>query len=60
MEIETCGDCVEGRCHWGGDRSRESIAMADAGREYIHPTYGWCGCNLHEASVRARQRPSHE
>jgi hypothetical protein len=57
LEIEsTCGDCVEGRCHWGGSRSRESIAEVLAGREYVDPAYGACGCARHEASVEARDR----
>lgn len=36
-----CGDCVEGRCHWGGD--------AD-------PAHGECGCRRHAFSVEVRQR----
>lgn len=52
----TCGDCIEGRCHWGGELSRKSIAEAAAGREYHHPGVGTCGCGRHEASVRARKR----
>jgi hypothetical protein len=57
LEIEvTCGDCVEGRCHWGGDRSRASIAAVQTGHEYVDPTYGRCGCARHDASVQARQR----
>lgn len=52
LETEsTCGDCVEGRCHWGGKRSRESIAAAKQGRDV-----GGCGCARHEASVEARDR----
>lgn len=50
----TCGDCIEGRCHWGGERSRTSIAMAEAGQDYVDPVYGKCGCALHEASVQVR------
>lgn len=38
---ETCGDCVEGRCHWGGDDPLP-------GEE--------CGCERHDASVKARER----
>jgi hypothetical protein len=37
----TCGDCVEGRCHFGGDDPHD-------GEE--------CGCERHEASVDARDR----
>lgn len=51
----TCGDCVGGRCHWGGERSEKSTAAAEAGHEYVDPVYGRCGCARHEASVRARQ-----
>lgn len=36
----TCGDCIEGRCHWGGEKS----------------TFGTCGCARHEESVRVRER----
>lgn len=57
LEIEaTCGDCIEGRCHWGGETSRRSIEAAKAGREYTDPTYGQCGCARHEVSVEARHR----
>lgn len=54
----TCGDCMEGRCHWGGEKSRASIAAAEGGREYVdlEPGGGPCGCTLHEFSVQARQR----
>jgi len=52
LDIEaTCGDCVEGRCHWGGKRSRESIAAAKQGRDV-----GGCGCTRHDASAEARER----
>ncbi len=51
---DTCGDCIEGRCHWGGDTSRRSIAVAAAGGEYVDPKYGRCGCSRHNASVLAR------
>lgn len=37
---ETCGDCVEGRCHFGG-------ADPLPGEE--------CGCERHDASVKARE-----
>ncbi len=50
-----CGDCVEGRCHWGGERSRESIAAVKAGREYVDATFGRCGCDRHADSVLARR-----
>lgn len=53
-----CGDCVEGRCHWGGERSLASIAEAEAGREYVDPTYGDCGCSHHAASVEHRNDPT--
>ncbi len=57
LEVEvTCGGCIEGRCHWGGDRLRESIAAVKTGREYVDAVYGRCGCARHEASVAARQR----
>lgn len=48
----TCGDCIEGRCHWGGQQSAESTADAAAGREHREE----CGCDRHEASVAARNR----
>lgn len=48
----TCGDCESGRCHWGGQASRDSIAAAQAGREY----HERCGCERHEVSVRWRER----
>lgn len=51
---DTCGDCIEGRCHWGGDTSRRSIEMVAAGQEYEDPTFGRCGCSRHETSVLAR------
>lgn len=54
--MATCGDCVEGRCHWGGEKSRAAIAEAEAGREYYEPGVGQCGCDRHEISVQARQR----
>lgn len=41
VDDETCGDCVEGRCHWGGDDPLP-------GEE--------CGCERHDASVKARER----
>jgi hypothetical protein len=57
LELDaTCGDCIEGRCHWGGERSRAAVAEAEAGREYIEPGVGTCGCGRHEISVQARQR----
>lgn len=57
LEIEaTCGDCIEGRCHYGGERSRASIAEAEAGREYVDPEFGPCGCGRHGISVEARHR----
>lgn len=57
LEIDaTCGDCIEGRCHWGGDASRDSIAAAEAGQEYSYPGHGRCGCERHDVSVQARHR----
>ncbi|GAA2783129.1 hypothetical protein [Saccharopolyspora taberi] len=59
LELDhTCGDCIEGRCHWGGEKSRASIAAAEAGRDYLDPEPGGgrCGCARHDVSVRARQR----
>ena len=57
LEIEaTCGDCIEGRCHWGGERSRASIALAEKGVEYVDPECGPCGCARHGISVQARHR----
>ena len=58
---ETCGDCIEGRCHWGGQRSRLAETEALHGHEYIDPDYGVCGCANHQASVLARPfRRAHE
>lgn len=51
---DTCGDCLEGRCHWGGERSRTSIAAVAAGEEYEDPQFGRCGCSRHATSVVAR------
>lgn len=57
LEIEvSCGDCIEGRCHFGGDRSRASTAAASAGEEYVDPKWGPCGCARHEVSVEIRNR----
>jgi uncharacterized low-complexity protein len=57
MEMDsTCGDCGEGRCHWGGATKDESIAAAKAGQDYVHPHEGRCGCARHDASVRGRER----
>lgn len=55
MEI-TCGDCVEGRCHFGGETSQRSIAAAQAGVEFRDPTFGRCGCARHEDSIEKRHR----
>jgi hypothetical protein len=41
-----CGDCVEGRCHWGSDACRE---QAKRNRET-------CGCARHGYSVAARRQ----
>lgn len=51
---DICGDCIEGRCHWGGEQSRRSVAAVRQGRDYQHPTFGRCGCARHDASVAAR------
>lgn len=51
---DTCGDCIEGRCHWGGEKSRRSIELAAAGEEFEDPTFGRCGCARHATSVLAR------
>jgi hypothetical protein len=48
----TCGDCIEGRCHWGGETSQQSIAAVEAGREFDEE----CGCARHAASVECRER----
>jgi len=51
LEVEvTCGDCITGRCHWGGQASRDSIKAVQEGREY----HELCGCDRHAASVTAR------
>jgi hypothetical protein len=47
---DTCGDCIEGRCHWGGEESRQSIEAVRRGEEYPER----CGCDRHETSVAAR------
>jgi hypothetical protein len=51
---DTCGDCIEGRCHWGGERSRQSIQAVKRGEEYVDPQYGRCRCASHVSSVLAR------
>ena len=51
---DICGDCVEGRCHWGGEMSRLSVETVRRGEEFNHPRYGHCGCARHAASVLAR------
>lgn len=57
---DICGDCIEGRCHWGGERSRQSIAAVKDGREYVDPQFGRCGCSHHRASATARAFRGHE
>jgi hypothetical protein len=52
----SCGDCIEGRCHWGGEESRQSAAAAAAGEEYFSDRYGQCGCERHDLSVEIRER----
>lgn len=52
---DTCGDCVEGRCHWGGRSSELSIEAAKRGVEFEgYPPFGTCGCARHATSVLAR------
>ncbi len=51
---DTCGDCVEGRCHWGGATSQHSIELAKADKDYEDPVFGRCGCSRHSNSVAAR------
>lgn len=51
---DTCGDCLTGRCHWGGAESRRGEAAVDAGEDYVSERYGCCGCSRHRASVAAR------
>jgi hypothetical protein len=47
---DTCGDCVEGRCHWGGEKSRAGVAAVAA-----DPKSDWpCGRARHEVSYRYR------
>lgn len=58
---DTCGDCVEGRCHWGGEASRQSRREAAAGRDHVDPGSGVCGCGRHRTSVLARPfRDAHD
>jgi hypothetical protein len=47
-----CGDCITGRCHWGGAMSRESEAAVAAGRPFRER----CGCARHRISVAARRQ----
>lgn len=42
---ETCGDCVEGRCHWGGVATQAQERFTDER----------CGCARHAASVAWRE-----
>lgn len=45
-----CGDCISGRCHWGGERSRlseEAVERGEVGED--------CGCERHAVSVSARE-----
>jgi hypothetical protein len=57
---DTCGDCIEGRCHWGGEASEQSIAAAARSEEYEDPTFGRCGCARHKTSVLARAFRGHD
>lgn len=53
LELDvTCGDCVDGRCHWGGEKSRRSIEAA----KHFSEVEEACGCARHAASVEARNR----
>jgi hypothetical protein len=49
MEDDMCGDCITGRCHWGGERSRQNEAAVARGE--IDED---CGCARHSASAAAR------
>lgn len=51
---DTCGDCLEGRCHWGGERSVRAERQARHSHEFADPEYGTCGCARHHSSVLAR------
>lgn len=52
LELDaTCGDCVTGRCHFGGEQSRFNEATVRTGGRGLP-----CGCARHEASVAARGR----
>lgn len=57
LELElACGDCIEGRCHWGGEESHLAAAATAAGEEYTSDRYGQCGCERHGLSVEIRNR----
>jgi hypothetical protein len=51
---DTCGDCIEGRCHYGGEESRRSEEAVARGEDYVSPKWGRCGCSHHRASIAAR------
>ncbi len=51
---DTCGDCLEGRCHWGGETSVRAEREARHGHEFVDPEWGACGCDRHATSVLAR------
>jgi hypothetical protein len=46
-----CGDCISGRCHWGGERSRLNEATVQRGGSGEH-----CGCARHAVSAAAREQ----
>nr|WP_221374376.1 hypothetical protein [Actinoplanes polyasparticus] len=51
---DTCGDCLEGRCHWGGEMSERAAREARHGHEFVDAEWGACGCVRHASSVLAR------
>lgn len=54
MEV-TCGDCIEGRCHWGGEESRMAMLAAAEGGDYRDEFGAACGCDRHGISVETRR-----
>lgn len=52
---DTCGDCLEGRCHWGGEMSVRAEREVRHGHEFVDPEWGACGCARHTASMVARR-----
>lgn len=57
MLDDTCGDCITGRCHWGGDGSlaSEAAVKADPSAVVTGPHGERCGCARHNTSVLARR-----